>query len=175
MHDIYYGTALPPNRKPIPLVHVDDRIGQPWLRVDPEKVVAVVETEAHDRNSPFDPPDDASRRIAGHLLDFLEQEIAHGRLGPGLLPLQSGVGNIANAVLAGIAASGHRQLVAFTEVIQDGMNHLHGHDAGPFDRAIDVQIGRLRRKLGDDSEHPRIIKSVRGTGYVFAAKVERHA
>src|SRR6478672_5234284 len=63
MHDIYFGTALPPNRKPIPLVHADDRIGQPWLRVDPEKVVAVVETEAHDRNSPFDPPDDASRRI----------------------------------------------------------------------------------------------------------------
>ena len=55
------------------------------------------------------------------------------------------------------------------------MNRLHGHDAGPFDRAIDVQIGRLRRKLGDDSEHPRIIKSVRGTGYVFAARVERGA
>ena len=53
------------------------------------------------------------------------------------------------------------------------MNQLHGHEAGPFDRAIDVQVGRLRRKLGDDPDHPRIIQSVRGAGYVFAAKVQR--
>jgi succinyl-CoA:acetate CoA-transferase len=174
MHDIYYGTALPPNRKPIPLVRVDDRIGQPWLRVDPEKVVAVVETEAHDRNSPFDPPDDASRRIAGHLLDFLEQEIAHGRLGPGLLPLQSGVGNIANAVLAGIAASGHRQLVAFTEVIQDGMLHLLRDDVLRFASAtafslsstgIDEflrNIEHYRRRIllrpQEISNHPELIR-----------------
>ena len=174
MHDIYFGTALPPNRKPIPLVHADDRIGQPWLRVDPEKVVAVVETEAHDRNSPFDPPDDASRRIAGHLLDFLEQEIAHGRLGPGLLPLQSGVGNIANAVLAGIAASGHRQLVAFTEVIQDGMLHLLRDDVLRFASAtafslssagIDEflrNIEHYRRRIllrpQEISNHPELIR-----------------
>src|SRR5690606_22174185 len=59
MHDIYYGSALPPSRIPIPLVQPDDRIGEPWLRVDPDKVVAVVETNARDRNTPFTPPDDA--------------------------------------------------------------------------------------------------------------------
>src|SRR5690606_16598569 len=53
MHDIYYGTALPPERKPIPLTRPDQRIGEPYLRVDPDKVVAVVETDAPDRNSPF--------------------------------------------------------------------------------------------------------------------------
>jgi two-component system OmpR family response regulator len=53
------------------------------------------------------------------------------------------------------------------------MNALHGRDAGPFDRAIDAQIGRLRRKLGDSSQHPTLIKSVRGTGYLFAAEVRR--
>ena len=42
MHDIYYGTALPPHRTPIPLVRADDRIGQPPFRVDPSKIVAIV-------------------------------------------------------------------------------------------------------------------------------------
>jgi two-component system OmpR family response regulator len=51
------------------------------------------------------------------------------------------------------------------------MQALHGHDAGPYDRSIDVQIGRLRRKIEADSENPRIIKSVRGIGYVLAAPV----
>jgi len=121
MHDIYYGTALPPHRKPIPLVAPDDRIGTPYLHVDPAKVVAVVETDAPDRNSAFAPPDAVSHRIAGHLLEFLEHEIRRGRLTPQLLPLQSGVGNIANAVLAGLGSGEYRDLTAFTEVIQDGM------------------------------------------------------
>lgn len=53
------------------------------------------------------------------------------------------------------------------------MNCMHGRDAGPFDRAIDVQIGRLRRKIEIDAAHPRLIKSVRGAGYVFAATVHQ--
>src|SRR3546814_1361176 len=109
MHDIYYGTALPPDRKPIPLVRHDQRIGQPYLRVDPAKVVAVVETDAPDRNSAFRPPDEASRAIAGHLLEFLAHARRKGRLADRLLPLHSGVGNIANAVLAGQAAGGDRE------------------------------------------------------------------
>ncbi|MFC3552468.1 acetyl-CoA hydrolase/transferase family protein [Lysobacter cavernae] len=124
MHDIYYGTALPPHRKPIPLVAPDDRIGEPYLRCGPDKVVAVVETDAPDRNSPFNPPDAVSQQIAAHLLDFFAHEIQRGRLTPQLLPLQSGVGNITNAVLAGLASSGYRDLTAFTEVIQDGMLDL---------------------------------------------------
>ncbi len=44
-------------------------------------------------------------------------------------------------------------------------------DAGPFDRAIDVQISRLRQRLGDDAREPRIIKTVRGEGYVLATPV----
>jgi len=124
MHDVYYGTALPPNRKPIPLLHPDDRIGEPWLRCDPSKVIAVVETDAPDRNSPFTPPDATSREIAAHLLDFLAHEVRRGRLQPQLLPLQSGVGNITNAVLMGLGEAGYRDLTAFTEVIQDGMLEL---------------------------------------------------
>ena len=50
---------------------------------------------------------------------------------------------------------------------------LRGRQAGPFDRAIDVAISRLRRKLEDDGRHAQLIKTVRGGGYVLAASVER--
>lgn len=126
MHDIYYGTALPPHRRPIPLLQPGDRIGEPYLRCDLDKVVAVVESDAPDRLGRFAPPDEASRRIAGHLVEFFRHEIAAGRLGEQLLPLQSGVGNIANAVLGGLREGGFRGLTAFTEVIQDGMLELIG-------------------------------------------------
>ena len=52
------------------------------------------------------------------------------------------------------------------------LDQTRGRTSGPFDRAIDVQVGRLRRKLDDDLDEPRLIKSVRGAGYLFAAKVE---
>jgi len=124
MHDIYYGTALPPNRQPIPLVRPGDRIGEPHLRCPPDKVVAVVETDSPDRNTGFSPPDESSRRIAGHLIEFFEHEVARGRLPHGLLPIQSGVGNVANAALAELAQSRFENLAAYTEVIQDGMLSL---------------------------------------------------
>jgi two-component system OmpR family response regulator len=53
------------------------------------------------------------------------------------------------------------------------MNRMHGHAAGPFDRAIDVQVGRLRRKIEVDPTRPRLIKSVRGAGYLFASPVRK--
>src|SRR5690606_15555099 len=80
MHDIYYGTALPPNRVPIPLVRPDDLIGDPYFRCDPDKIVAIVRTDTPDRNAPFTPPDETARNIAGHLLEFLVHEVKMGRL-----------------------------------------------------------------------------------------------
>ena len=124
MHDIYYGTELPPNRRPIPLTNPADRIGQTTLRIDFDKVVAVVESNAEDRNTPFKPLDHDSRAIAGHLIDFLGGEVAAGRMPKNLLPLQSGVGNIANAVLAGLLESPFENITSYTEVIQDGMVDL---------------------------------------------------
>lgn len=124
MHDIYYGTALPPHRLPIPLVRPDDRIGEPAFRCDPDKIVAIVETEAPDRNLAFTPPDAAARGIAGHLMEFLRHEVARGRLPPSLLPIQSGVGNVANAVLSGLLHEPFEDMTAYTEVIQDGMLDL---------------------------------------------------
>jgi succinyl-CoA:acetate CoA-transferase len=124
MHDIYYGLQPPPNRQPIPLVHPGQRIGTPYLHVAPEKVAAVVLTDSPDRNSAFKAPDENSRRIAGHILEFLGWEVKKGRIPPSLLPLQSGVGNIANAVLFGLGEAPFENLTSYTEVIQDGMIEL---------------------------------------------------
>lgn len=45
-------------------------------------------------------------------------------------------------------------------------------ESGPFDRTIDVQVGRLRKKLEDDPQNPSLIKTVRGSGYIFTASVD---
>ena len=52
------------------------------------------------------------------------------------------------------------------------MNQLYGREAGPFDRAIDVAIARLRRKVEPDPANPDLIRSVRGLGYLLAADVQ---
>jgi succinyl-CoA:acetate CoA-transferase len=124
MHDIYYGLQPPPNRQPIPLTWTGQRIGSPYLRVPADKIAAIVLTDSPDRNSPFKAPDEASKRIAGHILEFLSWEVKKGRMPQNLLPLQSGVGNIANAVLFGLEEGPFEGLTSYTEVIQDGMIRL---------------------------------------------------
>jgi succinyl-CoA:acetate CoA-transferase len=124
MHDIYYGLEAPPNRGPIPLVRPGQRIGTPYLEVPAQKVVAIVLTDSPDRNSAFKAPDQASKLIAGHILEFLSWEVRKGRMPANLLPLQSGVGNIANAVLFGLEEGPFEGLTSYTEVIQDGMIRL---------------------------------------------------
>jgi succinyl-CoA:acetate CoA-transferase len=124
MHDLYYGLGLPPYRDPIPLTAPNQRIGDPYLRIPPEKVIAIVNTEVPDRATAFKAPDETSRRIAANILDFLAWEVKKGRIPPSLLPLQSGVGNIANAVLYGLEEGPFQDLTAYTEVIQDGLINL---------------------------------------------------
>lgn len=124
MHDIYYELEPPPNRQPIPITKPGQRIGSPYLQIDPDKIVAIVVTDSPDRNSPFKAPDEASKKIAGHILEFLGWEVKKGRMPANLLPLQSGVGNIANAVLFGLEEGPFEDLTSYTEVIQDGMIRL---------------------------------------------------
>lgn len=124
MHDIYYGLGLPPHRQPIPLTKPHQRIGSPYLDIPLEKVVAVVHTNTADRSSPFKESNDSSHHIASHMLNFLEWEVKKGRIPSSLLPLQSGVGNIANAVLYGLQAGPFQDMTAYTEVIQDGLISL---------------------------------------------------
>jgi succinyl-CoA:acetate CoA-transferase len=124
MHDIYYGLDAPPRREPIPITRSGQRIGSPYLNIPLDKVVAVIETHSPDRNTAFREPDLASQQIAGHILEFLEWEVTKGRMPADLLPIQSGVGNIANAVLFGLNQGKFQSLTAYTEVIQDGMIEL---------------------------------------------------
>jgi DNA-binding response OmpR family regulator len=51
------------------------------------------------------------------------------------------------------------------------LEQTRGREAAPFDRTIDVQVGRLRKKMEADAENPQLIKSVRGAGYVFVPPV----
>lgn len=174
MHDIYYGTALPPSRVPIPLVRPDDRIGESALRCDPAKVVAVVETDPPDRNLPFSPPDANADAIAGHILDFLAHEMRQGRLPAELLPTQSGVGNVANAVLGGLAHGPFHNLTSYTEAVQDGMldlidsGRLRMASATAFSLSptaaerINAEMPRYRDRLilrpQEISNHPELVR-----------------
>lgn len=124
LHDVYYGLGMPPFREPIPLTSPSQRIGDPYLKIPLEKVAAVVYTDVPDRASPFKAPDENSKRIAGHILEFLGWEVKKGRIPQTLLPLQSGVGNIANAVLYGLQEGPFEGMTAYTEVIQDGLIRL---------------------------------------------------
>ena len=54
------------------------------------------------------------------------------------------------------------------------MDVCYGNNSPAFDRSIDVCVGRLRRKLGDDPRNPGIIRTVRNGGYMFSARVTRH-
>jgi succinyl-CoA:acetate CoA-transferase len=125
MHDVYYPIGnLPPHRPPLPITSTGDRIGTPTMKIDLDKVVAIIETDAPDRNTPFKDLDEDSLKIAGYFLDFLAAEVKAGRLPENLNPLQSGVGNIANAVLAGLLEGPFENITSYTEVIQDGMVDL---------------------------------------------------
>ena len=123
MHDIYKIEKLP-NRTPIPITKTDDRIGVNYIELPKEKVVAIVETDGPDRNAPFKEPDEISEKIAANFLDFLEGEVKAGRLEYDEFIMQSGVGNVPNAVMAGLKESNFENIQAYTEVIQDGMLDL---------------------------------------------------
>ncbi len=123
MHDIWTVPPLP-NRVPIPITKAGDRIGTTYIEIDPERVVAVIETDDPDRNAPFKAPDEVSAQIAGNFLDFLENEVKFGRLTYDGYVMQSGVGNVPNAVMAGLMDSKFEKIQAYTEVIQDGMVDL---------------------------------------------------
>ena len=102
----------------------------------------------------------------GFEFDGLRLEVSARRLVDGEggdIPLTTGEFELLLALLQRA-----RQVVTRDQL----MNALHGRDTGPFDRSIDVQIGRLRRKLETDPVHPQRIKSVRGVGYMVAVAVQ---
>ncbi len=115
----------PPHRKALEIYNVEDRIGQDHIKVDPAKIVGVVRTDAPVDDAAFSPLDDVTKAIGNNVAKFLVHEMQEGRIPESFLPFQSGVGNVANAVLA--ALGDHPDIPVFdvyTEVIQDAVISL---------------------------------------------------
>ncbi len=122
-HDIYQTTDRP-ERFPMQIVHPQDRIGVTAIPIDPAKVVAIVETGMEDSPAKIEAPDEEIRQISRHLTDFLLEEVKRGNLGYSLLPLQAGIGAVANAVLVGLIDSPFHDLTMYSEVLQDSAFEL---------------------------------------------------
>ncbi|KAL1884012.1 acetyl-CoA hydrolase [Diaporthe australafricana] len=137
LHDITM-TDLPPHRKPYLIMGVEDRIGKTSIPIDPEKVVGVLHSDYQDQTAPNTPADAGSQKIADHIIEFWTHEVKHGRLPDSLLPIQSGIGNIANAVVGGLNDSNFKNLKVWTEVIQDTFLDLF--DSGKLDFATATSI-----------------------------------
>ena len=139
------GLRLQGQRNPIPLVKPDDRIGTIGIPVDMNRIKGIVLTEYLDSPSTIVPPDEETLEMAHHLMDFLRNEIEVGRLTPELMPLQSGIGSVANAVLDGMVDSEFTDLTVYSEVLQDAVFDLM--DAGKVKFASCCSITLSEEKM----------------------------
>jgi succinate CoA transferase len=120
IHDLTQ-IADPPNRRDTGITGVRDRIGKDHIAVGPAKIV-VVEVDEPNEGSGFAPVDEVTHRIGENVARFFVAEMKTGRIPTSFLPIQSGVGNIANAVLAALAECPDiPDLEVYTEVIQDAV------------------------------------------------------
>jgi acetyl-CoA hydrolase len=123
-HDIYEPLD-PPHRQPVPVLRPDDHIGTPTIKVDPKKIAGIVETNLPDEVGSFSAIAPTTARIGENVADFLAAELQRGLIPASFLPIQSGVGDTANAVLK--AMGEHPKIPVFdmyTEVIQDAVIDL---------------------------------------------------
>ena len=159
MHDVVV-QPNPPHRRPIPILSPLTKIGRPYAEVDPVKIAGIIETDLPDGVNSFDEPDEASSRIAGHVVRFLLDEMHAGRIPPEFLPLQSGVGNIANAVLASLGQSEIPPFLMYSEVFQDAAAELmlRGRLLGASACSLTLSDARLQSIYADmDYFAPRIV------------------
>ncbi len=187
LHDVYIPTKRP-SRVPIPVVGCDSRVGFPYVPIDPDKIAAIVVTDAKDSFSRVEAPDADTQAIADHLIHFLEGEVARGRLDLTLQPLQAGIGTIANSVLTGLAAGPFHHLRMYSEVLQDSTFDLF--DAGKLAFAsgssitlsaacgerVFNQFDKYKDKLilrpQEISNHPEVIRRLGVIGINTALEVD---
>ncbi|HWD17670.1 MAG TPA: acetyl-CoA hydrolase, partial [Verrucomicrobiae bacterium] len=173
-HDVYEPED-PPNRKPIPVLHADDRIGAPVIKVDPKKIAGIVETNLPDEIGAFGEASETTARIGENVANFLAAELGRGHIPQSFLPIQSGVGDTANAVLK--AMGEHPKIPMFdmyTEVIQDAVIALINQGkvrfasgcsltvSSPVLKGIYDQLEFFRSKLllrpQEISNHPEVVR-----------------
>lgn len=124
MHDLYE-LERPPYRRPVPIINPSDRIGLPYIQVDPSKIIGVVEVNLPDEARAFVEPDEITTHIGQNVANFLASDMHTGTIPSTFLPLQSGVGNIANAVLSALGKdTSIPPFEMYTEVIQNSVIKL---------------------------------------------------
>ena len=129
--------------------------------VDMRELLARIKAVGRRLRSPNRPTEEHSRlRFSGWLVDTLKREL----FSPTGEHIQLTAGEFDLLV---IFISHPNQLLSRDQLLDTRSRH-----ASPFDRAIDVQIGRLRHKLNENPKEPHLIKTVRGVGYMFTAPVE---
>lgn len=173
-HDNYIPLD-PPNRREIPIYKPTDRIGSPVLKIDPKKIIGVVPSNASESIKPFTAPDEISHKIGENICNFLASQLREGMIPKDFLPIQSGVGNVANAVLYGLGENPeipHFQM--YTEVIQDAVMDLMQEGKCTFastcaltfsDDAmlhfmdnIDFFRGKVLMRPGEISNSPEVVR-----------------
>jgi succinyl-CoA:acetate CoA-transferase len=173
LHDIYI-PSYRPTRLPIPILRADTRIGSTAVQIDPAKIVGIVISNQPDSHSTILPPDVDTQAIAGHLVEFFKHEVREKRLTNSLMPLQAGIGTIANAVMHGLLDSPFHDMTMYSEVLQDSTFDLF--DAGILNFAsgssvtlsaakhVDVfkDLARYKPQLvlrpQEISNHPEVIR-----------------
>ena len=151
LHDIYEPKD-PPYRREIPIYSVSDRIGTTSVQVDPQKIVGIVRTNRPDETNVFKAPDALTLKIGEHIADFLVAELEAGKIPGSFLPIQSGVGNIANAVLGALGNhSGIPPFKMYSEVIQDNVVSLLCNDAITFASGTSLTVSSaVLKQVYDD-------------------------
>lgn len=173
-HDNYVPLD-PPHRREIPIYKPSDRIGSTVLKIDPAKIVGIVPSNASESIKPFTAPDEITQRIGDNVCHFLVDEMRLGRIPKEFLPIQSGVGNVANAVLFGLGENPEvPEFEMYTEVIQDAVLTLMEEGKCKFastcaltfsDEAmlrfmdnIDYFRDKIIMRPGEISNHPEIVR-----------------
>jgi succinate CoA transferase len=175
-HDIYEPES-PPHRRPIPICNAEDRIGTQRVWVDPKKIVGIVESNRPDEVKDFTPLNDVTTRIGLNVAEFLASEIRNGHIPKCFLPIQSGVGNVANAVLG--AMGEHPEIPRFqmySEVIQDSVIELLKQDRCSFVSGVSLTVtdpvlqsmydnldafrGRLLLRPQEIANNPEVVRRI---------------
>lgn len=143
LHDIYTPAARP-GRMPIPLIEPQGRIGCTAINVPIERIAAIVLSDHRDSHATLAAPDADTIAIAEHLMEFFGSECRRGLLSPRLLPLQAGIGAVANAVLSGFAHGPFHDLTMYSEVLQDSAFDLMDAGKMTFASASSLALSEYR-------------------------------
>ncbi|MGA2962103.1 MAG: succinate CoA transferase [Candidatus Korobacteraceae bacterium] len=174
MHDIYE-PADPPARREIPIYRPQDRIGSPFLHADRAKIVGIVETDVIDEVRGFDEATPETEAIGNRVAEFLVTEIKAGRIPRSFLPIQSGVGNIANSVLGALGRNSRiPQFSMYTEVLQNSVIDLLRNERVSFASTCSLTLSpdvlngvyqdlewfrpRILMRPQEISNHPEVIR-----------------